>query len=128
MGWLTCHKKVAEQHPQFIETLACLAEEKCETTQIGGLKEGVTTTHVIQRVIPLTKEGKQRHVAFGLTKELPINTLCGLGFQITAKMKTHFATQQVESALPQASLVPSDSRRSKTRSSRSNPLRTEIQP
>jgi hypothetical protein len=68
------------------------------------VKEGAPITHMIKHVIPFTKRGEQSHIAFGLTKALLINTLCGgLGFQINTKMKIDFATQKVESALLQAS-------------------------
>lgn len=103
MGWLQYHKAIAAAFPQFVEKLICLDEERYETINIGGLKEGVTITHMIQYAIPFTEKGEQCYLTLGLTEDLPIDTLYGLGFQVDAKMKIDFASKKVESALLQAS-------------------------
>jgi hypothetical protein len=82
MGWLQHHKTIAEQYPQLVEQFVSLEEEKYETINIGGLKEGVTITHMSQYTIPCTDKGEQCYVTIRLsTDDLPINTLYGLGFQ-----------------------------------------------
>jgi hypothetical protein len=101
MGWLKYHKTIAEKYPQLVEELVCLEEEQYEQINIGGLKDGVTITHMIKYAIPFTEKGEQLYLTLGLTEDLPIDTLYGLGFQQDAKMKIDFATRKVESALLQ---------------------------
>jgi hypothetical protein len=103
MGWLQYHKTIAEQYPQLVEQFVSLEEEQYETINIGGLKEGVTITHMIQYAIPFTDKSEQCYVMLlGLTDDLPIDTLYGLGFQQDTKMKIDLARKRVESALFQA--------------------------
>ena len=47
MGNLSHHQAIAEQFPQFVDELICLETERFETINIGGLKDGVTLTHMI---------------------------------------------------------------------------------
>ena len=103
MGWLTYHKTIAKKFPQFVEKLTCLDEERYEQINIGGLKDGVVITHMIKYVIPFTEKGEQCYITLGLTNDLPIDTLYGLGFQTEAKMKIDFANKTVESAMLQES-------------------------
>jgi hypothetical protein len=102
MGWLSYHKAIAEEYPHLITKFVCLEEERYETITIGGLKEGVSLTHMIQYAIPFTDKGEQCYLTLGLTEDLPLDTLFGLGFQQDTKMKIDMATRQVESALLQA--------------------------
>ncbi len=46
-GWLQPHKAIAEQFPQLVDEFVDLEEEQCEPINVGGLKEGVTLTHMI---------------------------------------------------------------------------------
>ena len=103
MGWLGYHKVIAEQCPQLVEEFIELEEEKYETINIGGLKDGVTITHMIRYAIPFTDKGEQCYLTLGLTKDLPIDTLYGLGFQQDTKMKIDLGSKRVESAMLQAS-------------------------
>jgi hypothetical protein len=102
MGWLVYHKAIADQFPQLVDEFVELESEQYETINIGGLKEGVTLTHMIRYAIPFTDKGEQCYVTLGLTDDLPIDTLYGLGFQQDVKMKIDFASKRVESALLQA--------------------------
>jgi hypothetical protein len=102
MGWLQCHKAIAEQFPQLVDEFVDLEEEQCETINIGGLKEGVTLTHMIRHAMPFVDKGEQCYLTLGLTEDLPTDTLHGLGFQQDAKMKIDLASKRVESALLQA--------------------------
>jgi hypothetical protein len=104
MGWLQYHKTIPEQYPQLVEQFVSSEEEKYETINIGGLKEGVTITHMIRYAIPFTDKGEQCYVMLGLTDNLPMNTLYGLGFQQDTKMKIDLASKRVESALLQATV------------------------
>jgi hypothetical protein len=61
----------------------------------------VTITHMIRYVIPFIDKGEQCYITLGLTKDLPIDTLFGLGFQQDTKMKIDLASKRVESALSQ---------------------------
>ena len=81
MGWLSYHKEIATQFPQLVDELVCLEEQQYETINIGGLKEGVTITHMIRYAIPFVDKGEQCYLTLGLTEDLPIDTLFGLGFQ-----------------------------------------------
>ena len=90
-----------KKFPLLVEELVCLEEQGYEQVNIGGLKDGVTITHMIKYAIPFTEKGEQLYLTLGLTEDLPINTLYGLGFQQDAKMKIDFATKKVESALLQ---------------------------
>jgi hypothetical protein len=56
---------------------------------------------MIKYVIPFTEKGEQLYLTLGLTEDLPIDTLYGLGFQQDAKMKIDFGSKRVESALLQ---------------------------
>ena len=103
MGNLSYHQAIAEQFPQFVDELICLETERFETINIGGLKDGVTLTHMIRYHIPFIDQGAQCYVTLGLTDDLPIDTLFGLGFQQKTKMKIDFATKRVESAFLQRS-------------------------
>lgn len=103
MGWLGYHKTIAEQFPQLVEEFIELEEEQYETINIGGLKDGVVLTHMIRYAIPYTDKGEQCYLTFGLTEDLPIDTLYGLGFQQDTKMKIDLASKRVESALLQDS-------------------------
>jgi hypothetical protein len=101
MGWLKYHKTIAEKFPQLVQEFVCLEEQQYEQINIGGLKDGVTITHMIKYAIPFTEKGEQLYLTLGLTEDLPIDTLYGLGFQQDAKMKIDFASRKVESALLQ---------------------------
>jgi hypothetical protein len=101
MGWLTYHKAIAEQYPQLVDELVCLEEERFETINIGGLKDGVTITHMIRYAIPFIDKGEQCFITLGLTEDLPIDTLFGLGFQQDTKMKIDLGNKKVESAFLQ---------------------------
>ena len=103
MGWLEYHQAIAEQCPQLVEEFIELEEEQYETINIGGFKDGVTLTHILKYAIPFTDKGKQCYLTLGLTRDLPIDTLYGLGFQQDLKMKIDLANKQVEPALLQAS-------------------------
>jgi hypothetical protein len=105
MGNLAHHKETHEQHPQLIEDFLSLEEQSFETINIGGLKDGVTITHIIRYYIPFVHENEQCYVTLGLTADLPIDTLFGLGFQQDTKMKLDFATRRVESAFLQQSFT-----------------------
>ena len=101
MGWLKYHKTIAEKFPQLVQEFVCLEDQQYEQINIGGLKDGVTITHMIKYAIPFTEKGEQLYLTLGLTEDLPIDTLYGLGFQQDAKMKIDFASRRVESALLQ---------------------------
>jgi hypothetical protein len=101
MGWLTYHKAIASQYPQLVDEFVCLEEERYETISIGGLKDGVTITHMIRYTIPFIDKGEQCYITLGLTEDLPIDTLFGLGFQQETKMKIDFGSKKVESAFLQ---------------------------
>jgi hypothetical protein len=81
-----------------------LEEKQYETINIGGSKEGVTITHMIRYVIPFVDKGEQCYITLGLTEDLMIDTLFGLGFQQDTKMKIYLASKRVESALLQQTL------------------------
>ena len=68
---------------------------------IGGLKDGVTTTHMVRYAIPFINKGEQCYVTLGLTEDLPIDMLSGIGLQQSTKMKIDFATKRVELAFLQ---------------------------
>jgi hypothetical protein len=54
MGNLTYHKTIGEQFPQFVDEMIGLEEERYETINIGGLKDGVTIMHMIRYAIYLS--------------------------------------------------------------------------
>ena len=101
MGNLTYHQTIMEQFPQFVDEMICLEEKRFEQINIGGLKDGVTITHMVRYAIPFIDKGEQCYVTLGLTDDLPIDTLFGIGFQQSTKMKIDFATKRVESAFLQ---------------------------
>jgi hypothetical protein len=101
MGNLAYHQTIVEQFPQFEDKMTCLEEKRFETINIGGLKDGVTITHMVRCAMPFIDKGEQCYVTLGLTEDLPIDTLFGIGFQQMRKMKTCFAAKRVESAFLQ---------------------------
>jgi hypothetical protein len=101
MGWLKHHNTIAEKFPQLIQEFVYLEDQQHKQINVRGLKDGVTITHMIRYAIPFTEKGEQLYLTLGLTEDLPVNTLCGLGFQQDAKMKIDFGSPRVESALLQ---------------------------
>ena len=95
MGNLHYHQAIMEQFPQFVDEMTCLEEKRFEQINIGGLKDGVTITHMVRYAIPFIDKGEQYYVTLGLTEDLPIDTLFGIGFQQSTKMKIDFATKRV---------------------------------
>jgi hypothetical protein len=95
---LACHKEISKQHPHFVDALVCLDEESYESVSIGGIKDGAVITHVNQCFTPFVNKGEQCSITLGLTEDLPIDTLFGLGFQQDTKMMINFGTRRVESA------------------------------
>ena len=63
-----------EQFPQFVDEMICLEEKRFETINIGGLKDGVTITHMVRDVIPFIDKGEPCYVTLKLTEALPILT------------------------------------------------------
>ncbi len=61
----------------------------------------VSITHMIRYTIPFIDKGEQCFITLGLTDDLPIDTLFGLGFQQDTKMTINFTTRRVESAFLQ---------------------------
>ena len=103
MGNLMYHQEIARQHPGLVEELIDLKERRYEEINIGGLKDGVALTHMIHYSIPYTDKGAQLAITLGLTSDLPVDTLFGVGFQIETKMKIDLAAGRVESGFLQDS-------------------------
>jgi hypothetical protein len=61
-----------------------LADKQFEDINIGGIKEGVWITHMIEYWLPFQKDGRNATLTIGLTDDLPIAMLFGLPFQIKA--------------------------------------------
>ena len=101
MGNLAYHREISEQYPQFVDEIVCLEEESYANINIGGIKDGVSITHMIRYAIPFIDKGEQCFITLGLTDDLPIDTLFGLGFQQDTKMTINFTTRRVESAFLQ---------------------------
>jgi hypothetical protein len=101
MGNLAYHKEISEQYPQFVDEMVCLEEESYANINIGGIKDGVSITHMIRYATPFIDKGEQCFITLGLTADLPIDTLFGLGFQQDTKMTIDFTTRRVESAFLQ---------------------------
>ena len=101
MGNLSYHQTIMEQFPQLVDEMTYLEEKRFEQIKIDGLKDGVTITHMVRQAIPFIDKGEQCYVTLGLTKDLTINTLFGIGFQQSTKMKIDFATKTVASAFLQ---------------------------
>lgn len=101
MGSLAYHQEIAKQHPNLVEELVDLKEKRYEEINIGGLKDGVALTHMIRYSIPYTDKGEQLAITFGLARDLPVDTLFGVGFQIETKMKIDLAAGRVESGFLQ---------------------------
>ena len=110
MGNLQYHQAIMEQFPQFVDDMTCLEGKRFEQINIGGLKDGVTITHMVRYAIPFIDKGEQCYVTLGLTEDLPIDTLFGIGFQQSTEMKIDFATKRVESAFLQHSTLKSHSK------------------
>ena len=89
MGNLSYHQAIMEQFPQFIDDMTHLEEKKFEQINIAGFKDGVTPlTHMVRYAIPFIDKGKQCYVTLlGLTEDLPIDTLFGIGFQQSTKIQ-----------------------------------------
>jgi hypothetical protein len=99
MGWLEYHEMIHTKHPQYVREFICLEEGQFENIAIGGIKDSVAITHMIEYWLPYADKGANATITLGLTADLPINTLFGLPFQIKAKMKADFNKQVVYSKI-----------------------------
>lgn len=97
MGWLEYHETIYKKHPHYVREFICLEESKFENIGIGGIKDSVAITHMIEYWMPYEDKGGNATITLGLTEDLPINTLFGLPFQIKAKMTANFNKQIVQS-------------------------------
>jgi hypothetical protein len=99
MGNLSYHSKIATRFPTLVSELVDLAEKQYEAITIGGIQGGVSLTHMIRYFIPYIENGKCCALTLGLTDDLPIDTLLGIGFQMEAKMSIYTAGLKTHSAL-----------------------------
>jgi hypothetical protein len=67
---LSYHQAIMEQFPQFVDEMTCLEEKRFETINVGGLKDGVTITHMVRHAMPFVDKGEQCYVTLGLTEDL----------------------------------------------------------
>jgi hypothetical protein len=85
MGNLLCHNETHNQCPQFVNALICLQEESYKTINVGGIKDGVTVTHMTRHTMPFIDKGEQCFITFGLTEDLPIDALFKIGISTRDK-------------------------------------------
>jgi hypothetical protein len=97
MGWLDYHKEVAERYPKLVAELIDLSQKRYEYIKIGGIEGSVQITHMIKYWIPYEERGEPSTITLGLTPDLPLDTLFGVGFQKETKMVIDLAGQKVES-------------------------------
>jgi hypothetical protein len=99
MGNLSYHKEIATRFPALVSEIIDLDEQKYEKITIGGIQGGVSLTHMIRYYIPYTENGKCCVLTLGLTDDLPIDTLLGIGFQMDAKISIDTAGLKAHLAL-----------------------------
>jgi hypothetical protein len=99
MGWKDYHEKIYNNFPYLVANYFKLSEKQFEDISIGGIKDGVWITHMIEYWIPFQKAGGIAAMTIRLAEDLPIATLFGLLFQIKANIKpdwnAHTATSDV---------------------------------
>ena len=103
MGHLRYHEEINRSFPQLVAEFIELADKRFENINIGGLQGGVALTHMVRYHIPYTDSGQPCSITLGLTEDLPIDTLFGVGFQTEAKMTIDLAGRKVQSGLFQDS-------------------------
>jgi hypothetical protein len=103
MGYLAYHEEINRSFPHLVAEFIELAEQQFESINIGGLQGGVALTHMVRYHIPYTDNGQPCYITLGLTADLPIDTLFGVGFQTEAKMTIDLAGKKVQSGLFQDS-------------------------
>lgn len=97
MGWLDYHKEIAERYPKLVAELVDLKQKRYEYIKIGGIEGSVQITHMVKYWIPYEERGEPSTITLGLTPDLPLDTLFGVGFQKETKMVIDLAGQKVES-------------------------------
>jgi hypothetical protein len=97
MGWIEYHKEIAERYPKLVAELVDLQQKRYEYIKIGGIEGSVQITHMIKYWIPYEERGEPSTITLGLTPDLPLDTLFGVGFQKETKMVIDLAGQKVES-------------------------------
>jgi hypothetical protein len=98
MGWLLdYHKEIAERFPKQVAEFIDLKQKRYEFIKIGGIKGSVQITQIIKYWIPYEERGEPSTLTLGLTPDLPLDTLFGIGFQKETKMIIDLAGQKVES-------------------------------
>jgi hypothetical protein len=99
MGWKDYHEKIHKNFPYLVANYFKLSDKQFKDINIGGIKEGVWITHMIEYWIPFQKAGGVATMTIELAEDLPIATLFGLPFQIKANLKpdwnAHTATSDV---------------------------------
>ena len=121
MGWREYHQVIAEQCPQLVEEFIELEEAQYDTIGIGGLKGGVTLTHMMKYVIPFTVKDEQCYY-LTLARDLPINIYTDSGFSRIYKDENRPGQQKSQiSATP--SIVRDDSQGAEENKSRSHKIR-----
>jgi hypothetical protein len=93
MGWKEYHEKIYKNFPYVVANYFKLADKQFEDINIGGIKEGVWITHMIEYWLPFQKDGGNATLTIGLTDDLPIATLFRLPFQIKANLKPDWNAQ-----------------------------------
>ena len=76
-----------------------MKEKQYEEFTIGGLKDGISLTHMIIYKIPYVDRGEQMHITLGLSQQLPVDTLIGLPFQRATKMSIDLESMKARSGL-----------------------------
>jgi hypothetical protein len=97
IGWLDYHKEIADRYPKLVAELVDLKQKRYEFIKIGGIKGSVQITHMIKYWIPYEERGEPSTLTLGLTADLPLDTLFGVGFQKETKMVIDLVGQKIES-------------------------------
>jgi hypothetical protein len=97
MGWLDYHKEIAERFPNLVAEFIDLNQKRYEFIKIGGIEGSVQITHMIKYWIPYKERGEPSTLTLGLTPDLLLDTLFGVGFQKETKMVIDLALQKIES-------------------------------
>ena len=115
LGHLPFHDALAKLHPQSVAQHINLAETGT-TIGVGGIKnqgDGIDITHVITCWIPSQIGGEQARLSFGLSEQVSVTALLGVGFFQASQSILSFSdesqlhVQRIEMSLPVSCEPPS---------------------
>ena len=99
MRWLHYHDTIAKTFPKLVEEYVNLEENLYETYNIGDIQGGVILTHIIKYKLPYSLNGIPCFLTLGLTEDLPLDTLYGVGLQRSMKLNLDLGNDVAYSGL-----------------------------